>query len=103
MNGMALLHVLHDERLKHPRVINRNRLSFAKISNLSSVSAESLSKAFVHHRYVLSISHRSQQLLLSLYSEDHELCLIQVKGGHSKVLFNIQRINAYHCQLLKTP
>ncbi len=49
MNGLALLHVLHDERLKHPRVINRNRLSFAKISNLSSVSAESLSKAFVHH------------------------------------------------------
>ena len=92
--------------LSNPRVINRNGLSVAKISSLSSVSAESLSKAFAHHLEPCSVLVTDRNVYyyrLSLYSEDHELRLIQVKGGHSKVLFNIQRINTYHCQLLKNP
>ena len=87
---------LSKEQVCIPCAVNREGLSFSRISNLGTVSADALNKVFAQHLKADSVLVTDRNSSYIRYSAQHELRLIQVKNCHSKGLFNIQRINSYH-------
>lgn len=91
---------LSREKICVPCAVNRNGLSYAKISNVGRVSSDNLHAVFDDRIKNGSVLVTDVMNSYQNFATENNLTLVQIKGGRGKKgIYHIQHINSYHSTL----